>query len=122
MAQACAQLLLLWQGIFPLTEHVLHSSWRSVQGQAVRPVRLTGICWLFAGPGRVMGIIAVLLYGIMVTLSTLYPDIGSMWIGAVLFVILGTVIAAVVCLLVGFLVMPSLASDEVSKGHTFSLK
>jgi hypothetical protein len=67
-----------------------------------------------------MGIIAVLLYGVMVTLSTLYPDIGSMWIGAVLFVILGTVIAAVVCLLVGFLVMPSLASDEVSKGHTLS--
>lgn len=67
-----------------------------------------------------MGIIAVLLYGIMVTISTLYPDIGSMWIGAILLVILGTVIAAVVCLLVGFLVMPSLASDEVSKDHTLS--
>jgi hypothetical protein len=65
-----------------------------------------------------MGIIAVLLYGIMVTLSMLYPDISSMWVGAVLLVNLGTVIAAVVCLLVGFLVMPSLASDEVSKSHT----
>jgi uncharacterized membrane protein YgaE (UPF0421/DUF939 family) len=65
-----------------------------------------------------MGIIAVLLYGIMVTLSMLYPDISSMWVGAVLLVNLGTFIAAVVCLLVGFLVMPSLASDEVSNSHT----
>lgn len=61
-----------------------------------------------------MGIIAVLIYGIMVCLSTLYPDISSMWLNAVLNVVLGTVIAAVVGVLVGFLVMPSLASDEVS--------
>jgi hypothetical protein len=67
-----------------------------------------------AGPGRVMGIIAVLIYGIMACLSTLYPTVGSMWVGAVWLVVLGTAVAAVVGLLVGWLVMPSLASDEVS--------
>lgn len=60
-----------------------------------------------------MGIIAVLIYGIMACLSTLYPTVGSMWVGAVWLVLLGMAIAAVVGLLVGFLVMPSLASDEV---------
>lgn len=69
-----------------------------------------------AGPGRVMGVIAVLIYGIMVTLSTLYPDLSSMWVNAVLTVVLGMAVATVVAMLVGFLVLPSLASDEVSAG------
>lgn len=67
-----------------------------------------------AGPARVMSIIAVLIYGIMACLSTLYPTVGSMWVGAVWLVLLGMAVAAVVGLLVGFLAMPSLASDEVS--------
>jgi len=62
-----------------------------------------------------MGIIAVLMYGIMVTLSVLYPTLSSMWVGAVLLVALGMFVAAVVGILVGWLVLPSLASDEVSK-------
>lgn len=61
-----------------------------------------------------MGILAVLIYGIMVVLSTLYPDLGSMWVNAVWMLVLGMAVAAVVAMLVGFLVMPSLASDEVS--------
>lgn len=62
-----------------------------------------------------MGIIAVLMYGIMVTLSVLYPTLSSMWVGAVLLVALGMFVAAVVGIVVGWLVLPSLASDEVSQ-------
>lgn len=74
---------------------------------------LCACCAAAAGPGRVMGILAVLIYGIMVTLSTLYPDLSSMWVGAVVMLVLGMAVAAVVAMLVGFLVVPSLASDEV---------
>lgn len=62
-----------------------------------------------------MGVIAILMYGIMVILSTLYPDLSSMWIKAMLSIVLGAMVAAGVGILVGFLVLPSLASDEVGQ-------
>lgn len=65
------------------------------------------------GPGRVTGLLAVVMYGIMVLLSTLYSGLLAFWRSAVLLVALAMVVAAGVALLVGLLVAPSLASDEV---------
>jgi hypothetical protein len=77
---------------------------------------LAAVAGRCAGPVRIMGVIAILMYGIMVILSTLYPDLSSMWIKAMLSIVLGAMVAAGVGILVGFLVLPSLASDEV--GYT----
>jgi hypothetical protein len=65
-----------------------------------------------------MGVIAILMYGIMVILSTLYPDLSTMWVKGMLSIVLGAMVAAGVGILVGFLVLPSLATDEV--GHSCS--
>lgn len=71
------------------------------------------LCAHCAGPSRVMGVLAVLMYGIVVLLSTLYPNMSSMWVNSVLLVVAGMVVAAAISILIGFLVAPSLASDEV---------
>jgi hypothetical protein len=66
-----------------------------------------------------MGNMALLTYGFSIIMSTLYPDLRTMWIKAVLCIVLGAMVAAGVAILVGFLVLPSLASDEVRQCCTY---
>lgn len=60
-----------------------------------------------------MSLLTIVLYGIMVVVSLLYPSLPALWLHAVGLVSLALVIGAVTALLIGFLVLPSLASDEV---------
>lgn len=67
------------------------------------------------GPARLMGVLAALMYGIIVLLGVVYSSLASFWLGAVGFVVLAMVVASGVSLLVGGLVAPSLASDQVRR-------
>ncbi|WIA30100.1 hypothetical protein OEZ86_000195 [Tetradesmus obliquus] len=65
------------------------------------------------GPARVMGILAAVIYGIIVLLSIAATSIQGFLLNAVAYVVLSMVLAAAVCLAVGLWVAPSLATDEV---------
>lgn len=98
-----------------------HNPWAPQYIAVVSVLSLLGLAVLVTvraaappGPARLLGVLAALMYGIIVLLGVVYNSLVAFWANAVGFVVLAMIVASLVSLLVGVLVAPSLATDEVS--------